>query len=137
MARSRNRLAKVFPSDGTFRVIRYTSLEDAELNVRLEVLCPEFDQLSGAHLGYRMTGLDKAVDQDLMPMFTTACISARDMECNALDRSHTKGLSEIHRLERMVNGKAPEDRAERVQAKVRVYAVIGPARGDILRVWPK
>jgi hypothetical protein len=40
-------------------------------------------------------------------------------------------------MKRIADGEAPEDEVERVQATVRVYAVVGAARGEILRAWPR
>jgi hypothetical protein len=136
MGRARSHACKVFPADGGFRVIQRISREEAELRVRMEALRPEFDQLNGDLLGFRVAGLDKAVDQDLPTRFTGAAISFREMELNVA-RSRTRGLRELDRMQRIKDGKAPEDEAERAQAKVRVFPFVGAARGDILRVWPQ
>ena len=69
-------------------------------------------------------------------MPSTAGIADWEMELN-LARSRTRGLRELDRMKRIADGEAPEDEVERVQAKVRVYAVVGAARGDILRAWPR
>jgi hypothetical protein len=51
--------------------------------------------------------------------------------------SHTAGLSEERRDERIKSGLLAEDREERLQRKTWLYRQVGPGRGDILRVWPR
>lgn len=134
--RSSNQMA-VFPAEGGFRVLRREPRDKAERLVMLEVLRPEFDQATGDLLGYRVLGADlKKVDSEVRSVLSSTTITAREMQLN-LARSRTYGLNEEHRAERMKAGDAPEDAVERVQAKIRVYAVVGSARGDILRVWPR
>lgn len=86
------------------------------------------------------------VDKDLSSIQSSSSISGpsrrdtpqklSEMEINAGQRSSTARLNEEEREERAAAGRAPEDRAERVQAKVAIYAHMGAAKGDILRVWP-
>lgn len=117
--------------------IRYVTAEQARLMEEMGAWRPEFDQVSGVLLHYRLIGVElQKVDADLKSIHTTAAISPHEMELNVV-RSRTKGLREEARLTRIKAGEFPEDPAERVQAKVRVYAVIGAGRSDILRVWPK
>jgi hypothetical protein len=127
----------VFAADGGFAVIDRLSREESELRVLMGALRPEFDQHSGELLGFRVSGCDTAVDQDIDPMFTPAAISFAEMQRNAEGHSRTYGLREEERLARVRSGEAPEDDVERTWAKVRVYPVIGAAKGDILRVWPR
>jgi hypothetical protein len=82
----------------------------------------------------------RKVDTDVRSIPSTAGISGPnpathrvgEMELNC-ERSRTERMREDVRRQQPV----PEDRVERIHAKVRVYARIGPARGDILRVWPR
>ena len=72
---------------------------------------------------------------------TPTAIARFEMEINALSKSRTAHLCEDQRVSRSnrQTGKAlpPEDRAERVQAKVRVWPEVEARKQDILRVWPK
>lgn len=134
--RSTNQL-RVFAADGGFQVIRRETREHAELLVMQEMLRPEFDQRTGELLGYRVLGAElRKVDSDMRSMRSSITISAAEMELNC-ERSRTEKSSEAWRRKLEAKGFPPEDRVERVRAKVRVYAVIGGAKGDILRVWPK
>lgn len=126
-------------------MIRMELPERAEELVLREVLRPEFDQATGALLGYRVLGAEmRRVDADLRSMPSCAAISGPnpktrrpgEMEINC-ERSRTEGCPEGARLEMAADGLPPEDRVERVRAKVRVYAQVGAAKGDILRVWPR
>lgn len=137
MKRTLARQVKVFPAEGGFRVIRMETSENAERLVLREVLRPVFDQVTGALLGYRVDGAEaQKVDADVKSIRSTITISPAEMELNC-QRSRTYGLREEQRREREANGLEPEDRVERVRAKVRVYARIGSGKGDILRVWPR
>ncbi len=136
MSSRSGRLVKVFPADGGYRIVRRISREEAELQVRMEILRPEFDRLSGDLLGYRVPGCDTRVDQDLRPLRTSAAISVQEMERFVCGMSRTFGLREADRMARVRDGELPEDEVERTRAKVRVYPYVGAARGDILRMWP-
>lgn len=134
---SRNRAKRVYPAEGGFQVLTRASVEMGEQHERLGVWRREYDPTTGEWIGYRVIGKEaRKVDSDLQTMHSTPSISASEMQINVA-RSRTAGLTEPHRLERAVAGRLPEDKVERVQAKVRVYAHIGPAKGDILRVWPR
>lgn len=158
---------KVFPAEGGFRVLRQTSRERAELQESLGLIRREYDSRSGSLLGFRVVGVElHRIDSDLKSMPSSSSISgpkpsvyrgptvsdadcdedmcagrgarlSGEIEMNALGKSRTWGRSELDRLIRQRNGLAPEDKIERVKAKVRVYALVGPAKGDILRVWPR
>ena len=139
MARGRiaGNVMKVFPAEGGFRVLTRANAQMGAQHEKLGIWRREYDPTTGEWIGYRVIGEEaRKVDADLRSMRSTAAISANEMEIN-LARSRTFGLCEQDRLQRVARGQQPEDRAERVQAKVRVYAVIGAAKGDILRVWPK
>ncbi len=134
---SKKQPLKVYAAEGGDRIIARTDLRTAELHEKAGAWRREFDSQTGALKGFRIVGVEmRRVDMDLPSMRTSAAISREEMELN-LAHSHTKGLREADRLALEVNHRAPEDRVERVQAKVRVYAVMGPAKGDILRVWPR
>jgi hypothetical protein len=137
MARAASQAIKVFPSGGGFRVIRAVSREKAEMLEAMGAWRREYDSSTGALLGFRVIGAEaKKMDSDLRSIETTSGIDDWEMELN-VERSRTRGLSEMQRMELVKACAEPEDAIERVQAKVRVYAVIGAARGDILRVWPR
>lgn len=135
--RSSGEEMKIFPAGGGMQVVRRISRESAERLEARGAVCREYCPSSGELLGFRVVGLEhRKVDSDLRSMPSTASITAREMQLNA-SQSHTHGLGEEQRLLRLKNGFAPEDKVERVRAKVRVYAVITSAKGDILRVWPR
>lgn len=131
----------VFAAGSGYAIVRRLAAAEAEMQERLQLLVRAYDPSSGALLGFRVaSGLSEG-DCDLPSLRTTAGISRREMEMNAMaifidGRSRTRGLRELERLERARNGYAPEDEIERVQAKVRVYPLVGAARGDIKRAWP-
>lgn len=137
MKRAKSQEIKVFASGGGMQIVRRVELATAE---RLEMqgawrreYCPH----SGMLLGFRIVGLEhRRVDSDLRSMPSSQSITRPEMELNVM-RSHTCGLGEERRMERLANGALPEDQVERVQAKVRVYPHLTAARGDILRVWPR
>jgi hypothetical protein len=141
MAKRSSNQFQVFPAEGGFQAIRRESREHAEQLVMREILRPEFDQVTGELKGYRVLGAEmRRVDTDVRSIPSTAGISGPnpathrvgEMELNC-ERSRTERMREDVRRQQPV----PEDRVERIHAKVRVYARIGPARGDILRVWPR
>jgi hypothetical protein len=141
MAKRSSNQFQVFPAEGGFQAIRRESREHAEQLVMREILRPEFDQVTGELKGYRVLGAEmRKVDTDVRSIPSTAGISGPnpathrvgEMELNC-ERSRTERMREDVRRQQPV----PEDRVERIHAKVRVYAKIGPARGDILRVWPR
>jgi hypothetical protein len=128
---------KVYAAEGGDRIIRRTDLATAELHEAMGSWRREYDTASGFLKGFRVIGVElRREDSDLCTMHSTAAISANEMQVN-VERSRTHGMRELQRLERAKAGRLPEDQVERVQAKVRVYAVIMPAKGDILRVWPR
>jgi hypothetical protein len=132
----RKRSYPVFKATGR-EIIRRTTLEEAETFEKREIWRREYDVRSGALIGFRVDGVDvNKIDGDLRSMASRTTISAHDMELN-VQRSRTFGLREEDRLARVKRGQMPEDEVERVKAKVRVYAVISPAKGDILRVFPR
>lgn len=127
---------KVFASEGGDRIIRRTDRETAEIFEAMGVWRPEYCTETGALKGYRLVGAEaRRGDADVRTMKSTTGISAAEMQLNVA-RSRTARLREMERLTLQKDGKQPEDRVERVQAKVRVWAQIGPERGDIVRVWP-
>jgi len=132
-----SRAEQVFRAGDGFAVLTRISVEKAQRREAMGIYRREYDNATGELLGFRLVQADlRKVDQDVKSIASRPSIALREMEIN-LARSGTRGMSEERRLERIGRGKAPEDVVERVQAKVRVYAVIGAARGDILRVWPK
>lgn len=129
----------LFPAYSTdhWRVICKVSLAQAVAHEARGAWKRVFDPVSAELIGFQLVAPDeKRVDADVRSIHTTAAISCAEMERNT-ELSRTAGLPETYRLERMAQHRAPEDAVERVQAKVRVYAVLGAAKGDILRVWPK
>lgn len=113
------------------------SRERAEQLEALGVYQREYCTITGRQLGFRVIGHEaRRVDADLKSMPSTVAISASEMNLN-VERSRTYGMREEERLSRIKNGRDPEDKVERVKAKVRVYAIIGPGERDILRVWPR
>lgn len=134
---SKNRAFKVFPAEGGFQALTRASLEVGTQHEQLGIWRREYDPTTGEHIGFRVIGEEsRKVDGDLQSTRSAATITAHEMELN-VERSKTFGMREEDRLARVKRGLMPEDKAERVKAKVRVYAVIGAKKGDILRVWPK
>jgi hypothetical protein len=135
--RKRSRSYPVFAAAGGRKVIDRATLSQAEMFERREIWRREYDTVSGSMIGFRVVGVEvNKKDGDLRTMQSSATITAAEMDLN-LERSRTHGLREPDREARIKYGLDPEDRVERVKAKVRVFAVITPAKGDILRVWPK
>lgn len=96
-----------------------------------------YDTATGELRGLQLIAPEETqVDRDLPSMPSSCTVMAWEMDLN-LERSRTVGLTEDRRLERVASHWPPEDQAERVQAKVRMIPVLGTARGDILRVWPR
>jgi hypothetical protein len=119
------------------QVICRVSLERAERLETRGVYRREYCPSTGVLLGFRVVGYEaRKIDSDLKSMPSTASISSSEMNLN-VERSRTYGMREEERLSRIKSGRDPEDKVERVQAKVRVYAIVGPGKRDILRVWPK
>jgi hypothetical protein len=145
--RATRKNVKLFPSypeKKGWRVARLVSYEQAERKEDEGSWRRLNDPLTGALIGFEIIAVnDTAGDEDVRSMRSSASISSSEMEVNAGarffrgDRSRTVGSSEDRRAELAAMGRAPEDRAERVQAKVAVYAHVGAAKGDILRVWPR
>lgn len=122
-------------SESTCRIVRRVSPEEAEKMEALGVWERRYDQYSGELMGYRLA--PRRDDSD-MPTAgrTPAAISADEMELNC-ERSATSGMPEILRLKREKEGRSAEDHIERVQCKVFVWPLVGAAKKDILRAWPK
>lgn len=121
-------------SGGQCRVVRMLTREDGELMVLGGKARRRYDDYSGELIGYTLglAGRNERGDYDVRSLASSASISAREMDENLMP-SRTRGMSEDRRMLE----KQPEDRVERVQAKVRVYAIVGAAPGDILRAWPR
>lgn len=135
--RSKSEELKVFSALGGMQVMCRTSRDRAEQLEALGVYQREYCTATGALLGFRVIGVEsRKIDSDLKSMPSTVSISSSEMNLNC-ERSRTYGMREEQRLGRVKSGRPPEDKIERVKAKVRVYAIIGPAKQDILRVWPK
>jgi hypothetical protein len=135
--RSANQKIKVFAPGGGMQVLRSTSIEVAERQELQGYLRREYCPSTGVLLGFRVIGHEaRRVDMDLKSTPAPVSITSSEMSLN-VERSRTYGMREEERLSRIKNGRAPEDKIERVKAKVRVYAIIGPGKQDILRVWPK
>jgi hypothetical protein len=119
-----------------WRVVRTISFEEGERREAAGSLRRVNDSISGNHIGYQIVPTsERRGDRDLPSLSSTASISQREMEINAGEGGHsrTAGMTEERRLEQRV----PEDRIERVQAKVAVYAYVTGKSGSILEVWPK
>lgn len=127
-----------------WRIVRSIQFEEGERRVACGAFRRVHDSVTGKLLGYQVVGTAEARgDRDLPSMASPAAISAREMQANAgeLGRSRTRGLAEEDRLSRrdQKNGRLlpAEDFVERTVAKIRVFPLIGAARGDILRAWPR
>lgn len=122
-----------------WRVVRMESFEKGERMVELGSWRRVHDAINGNHIGYQpLSAESQRGDRDLQSQASSSSISAGEMMINAFTgfedgRSRTAHLCEKDRAARHV----PEDRVERVQCKVLVFPHVGPAKGDILRVWPK
>lgn len=128
---------KVFPAGGGYAVIRRVSLQQAEAMEAREVCRRDYDRSTGELLGFRVIGIEhRKMDSELRSTPTTPEISVGEMEMNVL-RSRTYRLNEEMRLKLIKDGEMPEDAIERAQAKIRVYPLVGAAKGDILRVWAR
>lgn len=135
----KSREFRVFAADCD-RVLQRASAQQAEIYERSGIWRREYDGVTGAHIGFRVIGREmRRVDMDLRTMQTPATLTKAAIETIAGCRgsSHTAHLSEADRLERVRNGRAPEDQIERDLAKFEVYPFVGAAQGDILRAWPK
>jgi hypothetical protein len=140
MARPANRELKVFHAEGGFRVMTRVSLMHAELCERMGAWRREYDTGTGDLLGFRVIGPEaRKGDVEIRSVQTTATISKAEIEMNIgmAGRSKTYGLCEMDRLERLKAGELPEDRIERTIAKVRVWPMVGAAKGDVVRAWPR
>jgi hypothetical protein len=137
----------LFPSDSISRerVIRKVRLDEGERREALGNWRRVYDTASGDLLGYQLIGPEKKrMDMDLPSMPMAVALSGPNPKKHTAGQmginvhvSYTLGLNEEQRAEREANHQLPEDQAERVKCKVRVYAKVGSARGDILRVWPR
>ena len=125
----------VFPADGGFRIVRRVLMPEGEMQVQMEALDREHDPTSGDFIGFRIAGAAAGVDSKIASRPTSVAITPREMLLN-LERSRTRGLREPDRLARLLSGRPAEDDVERAQAKIRVWPLVGAARGDILRAWP-
>jgi hypothetical protein len=130
-------------SAGACRVIRRVGMEESLEKEALGLWERVYDQHSGELMGFRLKDR-REDDSELKSQPTPAGIAPCEMELNAFAqagfrdaRSHTMRLSEVDRMSREKSGRAPEDKAERTMAKVFVWPNVGPAKGDILRAWPK
>jgi hypothetical protein len=123
--RARNRKCSVFASGGGFVVVEWLPREECEQRVEMDLLRPEYDQVTGQQRGYRQVGLEAAVDQDMRPRRTQPAISMREMEINAglYGRSRTAGLSSAARAARERVGRDSEDLFERTRAKVKAWSI--------------
>jgi hypothetical protein len=128
-----------------WQVVRRLTFAKGEAMANAGVYARVYDEVTGLQIGYQIAK-EPATDKDIPSQPTQAVISISELEANAgvRGRSRTAGLPEHKRLERAKRtsrktGKLllPEDAIERATAKVRVYPMVGPARGDILRAWPK
>jgi hypothetical protein len=133
----KSREFKIFPAGGGYAVIRRVSLQQAEAMEAREVCRRDYDTSTGELLGYRVIGNEhRKMDSELRTTRTTPGISSTEMQMNVL-RSRTYRLNEEQRLQLIKKGVMPEDAIERAKAKIRVYPFVGPATGDILRVWAR
>jgi len=137
--RSRPKSYSVLAATGS-KVIDRTTLEGAREYEQRGIWRREYDTQTGELRGFRVDGADVTrVDLDLPHMQTTVAISRTEMEVNAfgMRSSHTFRMTEPERLQQAKNGLPPEDMVERTIAKIRVYKLVGAARGDILKAWPR
>lgn len=120
-----------------WRRLRRIRHVQGERKVALGLMRRVMDQ-AGNHIGYQPIAPAAArVDMDVKSQPSSASISLREMRLNAEAMSRTMGLPAHRRDERIANGRAPEDLAERVQRKVQVFVHVTAVKGDILRVWPR
>jgi hypothetical protein len=122
-------------SESTCRIVRRVSPEEAEKCEALGLWERRYDENSGELMGYRLAARRDDSDKPTAG-WTPAAISANEMELNT-EYSRTSGLPEFMRLKREKEGFPAEDRIERVQCKVLVWPLVGAAKRDILRAWPK
>jgi hypothetical protein len=127
-----------------WRVIRMCNLAKGQQKVACGEWREVHDPNTGELIGFQpVTPAEARGDRDLPSLASCASISMREMQANAgeLGRSRTAGMLEEDRVSRRDprNGTLlpAEDFVERTRAKVRVFAQVGPHKGDILRVWPK
>ncbi|MFZ0663466.1 MAG: hypothetical protein WAM66_12290 [Acidobacteriaceae bacterium] len=119
-----------------WRILRHVAYREGEKKVARGLMRRVLDA-AGNHIGYQpVTSAAARMDLDVPSQPSPASISAGEMRINAEEESATAGMAGHRRDERMAAGRAPEDRVERVIRKVQVYAHVGAAKGDILRVWP-
>lgn len=131
---ARSKPCKVFHADGGFKVVYLLSRDQAERLVDRGALHCEYNKITGRQIGYRLEGgaRDK-VDAELRSVTVAALMDERQMETHAFFGSQFSDRA----IERAEYAVPEESKTARVEAKVRVFAVIGSVRGDILRVWPK
>ena len=120
-----------------WRILRRMRFAEGEKKVAQGTMRRVLDGM-GNHLGYQFVGPGESRgDVDMPSLHSSASISLQEMKINAEGRSATAGLPVHMRDERVAAGRTPEDRVERIQRKVQVFPLIGAAKGDILRVWPR
>jgi hypothetical protein len=136
--KSKSRYLPLFSpeSETICRIVRRVSPDEAEKYIALGAWEQRYDTYSGELMGYRLKALVRDDSEVLSAGHTPAAISFKEMQTNC-EYSHTSGLPEFERLRREKNGQPAEDHVERVQCKVIVYAHVGHAKRDILRVWPQ
>lgn len=120
-----------------WRVVRPIRFEQGER----KVTCGSMRRVNdgaGNHIGYQILEAPaERGDKDITSQPSAVAISVSEMQVNAECTSRTEGMAEPRRLERLARIGEAEDLVERVQMKVKVYAHLGAAKGDILRVWPR
>lgn len=121
-----------------WRVVRDVSFAAGEAKVESGEWQRVYDAAMN-HIGYQPMKGEKPIDEGIPSIHSCASISRSETEINAGLRgeSHTAGMVEMERSRRIARGLMPEDKVERVVAKIRVWKKLGAKRGDIARVWPK
>lgn len=128
----------LFPAETTlgWRIIRMVSMKQGLEQERSGAWRRVLEGITGELIGFQlMAAKPERVDKDLPSLRSSASITSSEMVLNC-GRSRTAGLCEDKRMERVAQGRMPEDQIERVQRKVMVFRNLGAAKKDILRVWP-
>jgi hypothetical protein len=116
-----------------WRVVRHCTLA-AGMKM---VASGEWEQVedSNGDIAFQLKTPDRAMkgDYDILSTHAPAAINVSEMQVNAgcHGRSRTRGMCEDRRLER----RNPEDAIERTMAKVAVWPLVGPRKGDVIRAW--
>lgn len=119
-----------------WRVVRRVSLERGLREEERGNWRRVLDQTGGNLIGFQMIEPEASRgDVEILSIRSMSAITFSDIMTNA----GLRGASRTARMndEQRAMSRVPEDRVERIVAKVNVYPRISAAKGDILRVWPR